>query len=1022
MNRIAEILVVTFVLIPFSAGASSLVVDREMNVTGLIVTDQNPGPGFTDVEITGDIVNTASGRWLEVTATLIPDTTVFPGIIGYQPVLRAGPIDPFASVPSLQPLLVQVPDAVLADFLAAVALDDLEFDFDGDPESLYTAPASFVDEPTDTAFLLWEAAGPDTRLVFCDHAAVIDGLSGGDLLLVADDGYQPQNLDPALLPGSVISAGAQLVLTHCPAQPEIWVVVRALTDITDVLESGVLAVEQRSVPVTGATLGDDQYLPLIAECEGNEPPGACTESHPAFPIRFNQLDLGDGLTMSGEIQLRFSVTALEISIRNAQLDRVLARVEAGWTASLAIEAEHEVTAGDEVQVFAIQIPIGSAAIPPPATPIFEISMSVGGEANLSAAGVIGIHGGAAAGVDMAFENGAWSSDFWSEPVAAAMSPPQLTDATSADARGYVALDLSLQLSGTFGPLVRTTGFGELHVTPTQSPWWSIDAGVSQDAGTRLSYFGIDVDWTFPVWEERWTILDSDDGVERRGRGGARLSGDAVRWAAAFEDSTWTGVFDHDDDIIDVAGLADGGSLVFGTPANTGYLARFDSFGHPVWAATDPAGTLAAPVAALELPDGSLIVAGQRGAIVWFRRLAADGTTLETWTGLCDPHCIVQDMVLGVDTLGDPVVALAGWQSGSDNDPFVMLLEADPTWANWTLRDAHVFRFSDLGTSTDRAEAVAALADGGFVLVGRTDADVGTNQTGSNMMLLAVDGTGDFDWATAVATTRPPTLEQVAQGPDGSIFVAGRIARAVSDHYPAATVLKIQPDGSGLQQVLIAEENATWLDMHAPVRDTSPPTAGGDTTNDRAFDLIATTDGPVVVGRSGNLNGDITAWAFQLDPDLGAQWLSVFDGPGAEHFMGVAESGGGYVAAGWSDSWTPAGVGGDSALILFKLPREGVLRLDPDVAGATRFLQPRVEAASGPHFYGDDGAGGVTRTAPIPFLQEDLVVDPGTPPGDFVAATLTRTAIATPAFPGPLGIIFDDGFETGTTSAWSVTVP
>lgn len=1013
---------VALVLVPCVVGASSLIVDREMTVTGLTVTGQTPGPTFTDVEVTGNIVNTASGRWLEVTAAYVPDTVAFPGIGGAGQLLRAGPIDPYAAEPSLQSLFISVPNSLLADFLIAVAADDLEFDFEGEPESLYVAPVAFVDAPTDVAFLLSEAAGPDTRLVFCDHTGVIDGLSSGDLLLVADDGYQPLNLDPALLPGEVMSAGAQAVLSHCSAQPEIWVVVRALTDITDVLSSGVLSVEQRSLPVIGSTLSDDQYGPLVAECEGDEPPGACTESHPAFPIRFNQLDLGDGLTLTGEIQLRFSVTALEISIRNAQLDRVLARVESGWTASMTIEAAHEVTAGDEYQVFAIQIPIGSAAIPPPATPIFEIGLSVGGDASLAAAGVVGIHGGAAAGVDMTFENGAWGSDFWSEPVAAAMSPPQLTDSTAADARGYVALDLSFQLAGTFGPLVRTSGFGELQVTPTLDPWWSIDAGVSQDAGTRLSFFGIDVDWTFPVWEERWTVLDSGGAIERPGRGTVRQSGEAVRWAAVFDDPTWSGTFDHDDDIIGVAGLSDGGSLLFGTPAATGYLARFDHFGQPVWAATDPPGTLAKPVAALELADGTLLVAGQRGSTVWLRRLQSDGTTMETWTGACVPSCTIQDMVLGVDALGGPVVALAGYQSGADNDPFIMLLESDSSWANWALRDAHVFRFADQGTSTDRAHAVGALAEGGFVLVGRTDADVGTNQATWNMMLMAVDGNGELDWATAVATTRAADLEQVAQGPDGSVYVAGRVGRAVSDSYPAVTVLKFQPDGSGLQQVLVAEENASWIDMHAQIPDTSPQTAGGDTTNDRAFDLVATADGPVVVGRSGGLHDDITAWAFQLDPNLGAQWLSVFDGPGRDHFMGVAEAGDGYVVAGWSDSWLPSGVGGDAGLVLFALPREGMLRFDPGVGGLSRLLQPRVESASGPHFYADDGAGGVTRTAPIPFLQEDLQVDPGTALGDFVATSLTRTALATPSYPAPLGAIFSDGFETGDESAWSASTP
>lgn len=99
----------------------------------------------------------------------------------------------------------------------------------------------------------------------------------------------------------------------------------------------------------------------------------------------------------------------------------------------------------------------------------------------------------------------------------------------------------------------------------------------------------------------------------------------------------------------------------------------------------------------------------------------------TWAGLCSPSCNIKHMVLGSDELGAPIVALAGWQSGSDNDPFVMLLEADAAWSNWSLRDAHAFRFADQSVSTNRADALAALADGGFVLVGRSDTDVGVDQ-------------------------------------------------------------------------------------------------------------------------------------------------------------------------------------------------------------------------------------------------------------------------------------------------------
>ncbi len=1006
-----------------AAFGSSLIVDREMTVSALTVVNQIPGPGFTDVEITGDLVNTASGLWLEVKADLVPDTDAFPGIVVFQPTLRAGPIDAFGVEASVQLMSVQVPDAVLASFLAAVVADELDFDFDGDPESLYTAPPAFVDEPTDDAFLLSEPDGGDTRLVFCAHTGVLDDLDPGDLMLVADDGYQPESLDPALLPGDVQNVSNLVAQIHCPSLPEVHVTLRSLTDITDVLESGILSVEQRSIPVVGATLSDDQYAPLINACDGSEPPGACTESHPAFPVRFNELDLGQGLTLSGEVQLSFSVTALEISIRNATLDRVVTRIETGWTASMTLEASQEVSTGDEISLFSIGIPIGSAAIPPPATPIFEIGLAAGGEATLTAAGVVGIHGGTSAGVEMVFENGAWESNSWTEPVPAALSPPQLTDAAVADARAYLALDLSFQLGGVFGPLVRTEGFGELRVQPTQEPWWSIDIGVAQEAGTRLDYFGVDVDWTAPVWERRWTVLDSDDTAGWELPGGPRTSGEDVRWAAAYGDGIGVGTFES----LGIAALADGGALVWGKKGQAGFVTRLDAVGELLWVARNAPGSGGFPVEAVELPDGSFLVTGQYNTHLWLARFGDNGVVLDAWAGQCDMSCGIEDMALGDDGNGTPLAAITGTLSAGsvDKDAFVMLFDADPDLTNWDLLEARAYRLNEPGASrnNDWPHGIAGLAGGGFVVVGETDADVGVDQIQQNFMIFAVDGAANLEWATAIASTRGHSFEDVEQGPEGTIYAVGRVARAINDDYPAATVARIQPDGSDFHQVLIAEENAAWLEQHLLVTDTSPPTAGGDTSNDRAFEVVATASGPVVVGRTGG-SSDTAAWMFQLDPNLGAQWLTVFDGPMSEEFLagGGDQDGRNWTyAVGESTSWVPEGVGGDSALVVFKVPREGILRFDEEIAGNTRYLQPRVESASGPHFVADDGAGGFIRTQSIPFVEEALAVNPGTPPADFVLESLVRYPLATPDFPAPAPI-FEDGFDWGDANAWSAAMP
>jgi hypothetical protein len=604
-----------------------------------------------------------------------------------------------------------------------------------------------------------------------------------------------------------------------------------------------------------------------------------------------------------------------------------------------------------------------------------------------------------------------------------MSPPQLTDESSASATAYLALDLSFQLGGAFGPLVRTVGFGELGLDPTRNPWWSMDVGIGQEAGTRLSFLGIDVNWTFPAWEQRWTILDSNATTKSQGPGGTRTAGETVRWANAYTGNLGGGVFNE----VEVVATRDGGGVVWGNiDRQDSFMIRLDEFGNVLWAVDDPATDRTAPVSLVELPDGSLLVAGNHDpGEVFLARFGDNGIVLEQWTGNCSPACEIEDMALGEDELGNPIAAIVGFQTmGSQNkDLFVMTFDADPNFTSWDLLAANRHELYDPGAqrNNDWPHAIASLAGGGFVAVGETDADVGVDRDEKNYLFFTVDSRAEIGWAMAIASLTPPKLHDVVQGLDGLIYATGEAGRGVQDTYPETTVVRVRPDGTDLRQVLIAQEDAAWLQMHSQVPDNSPPTPGGDNPSDYASSIVATESGPMIVGGTSD-NVDEAAWAIQLDHSLGVQWLSVFDGPMPDFFQGAAEAEDGFLVVGESSSWLPVGSGGDSALTVHKIPREGVLRYDPSSGGISRYLQPRVETASDRDFWADDGAGGLTRTATIDLTAQPLTVTPGGLIVDFVPAVFTGTPIATPEYPAPTDVIFSDDFEFGDTSSWSTAVP
>ena len=972
------------------AAASALAIGPALHAQGVepapelvlsnyhIVRFDPVGDDRVELELTADVVNLDTGTWSSAGASWESPFEILEVVDGS---LSFGPIAPLGTTPADDTLVARFPVAAADRFVDLLLAGELGLEVDGEEEVVYSLDLVAIDEETDLAFV--PELSSDGFLVFAEITALLDGLAGGELLAIDGAAYEPIVLSSAWLPGEVVS-----VVRPGDGSVEVSL---ADVDLEAAIESGTFQVtETRYDSLIESTLGRLSYEDLVDGCEDQthlpepvdptEPPNtACLFA--GLPLRFNDVDLGQGVTLSGQVLLRAAPISLEVKVRDGAVRRVASTSEIGWTASLQLRSSGDATLSpSEQRVWTVVLPTYTVFIGPfPVTLTPTLEVLVGAEGSLVGEMLLNAGQSAALGLTAGWDDGELFAGPIVEVSPIRLSEPELADDQLASARVWAAAELSLEVDGVVGPSLRAAVFGDLSVSPFADPWYELDLGAELEGAFEISLLG------FELARQALPLVSTaiPGSSKPRADGVDPSAGEDVRWATALTD----GALPTENQRVD--GLADGGVIVAGeSPLSQGYLVRLDAHGDVVWERDLQS---ALPRRAVEQADGSLLVVGEtRGDVVWSAGYDAQGsrlwdTSLDSADG-CNVDGFSPLREASAGDLSMLVVGDAVRNFSFERDPCLIRLDSrgDPVWAK--LLES---------PGSDSAYGVTRLADGDFIVVGSTEADVGDESLLNltrNGLVVRVAPDGELVWAKAIASRWSLDLRSVVEADDGQLWITGEVNGVISDDYPALFVGRYAPDLSSGVHVLIAQD-AEWEDyLDAEGGLVAPPwqpTGGGDTAYDRGLEILELAEGFVVAGSTG-LGSDAAGWALRLTDELGVEWMVTIDGFDLDVFSGVADVGDGLVVAGRTESFVPLGVGGELAVLVAKLPYEGLLDLSVESLGVARYVQPKVfESWLDDDF---DSTGGL-QIADVAFTVVDTVLSAvGERPEPLeVTSTVTRLA-------------------------------
>jgi hypothetical protein len=919
---------------PLLADDSDELVLTQWRVAGVAPMDA----GRVELRLTASLQNVGSGTW---SGALARPTELPPYVDAPDDLLEFDAIAPFATVAAIGELVFELPRADVRRFLRQVLIGAAPFRISGTDVTVYARDTAFVDPETDAAFITGGDVGANVQLEFDSLTPLLAALAPGQVLMEdqAPGGYRTSYIIPTLLPGQVVAVRTVGNTVEVELAP---------VTLVDLIESGTVSTGVVWTPPTEHTIGSASYLEYVDGCEdeshlpddgGLGEPVECASA--ALPLRFNDVDLGGGVTLSGQVLLRSSGVTLDVRMRDGAPHKITAAMNFGWTVSARLQAERDVVLDPEEQrLWGLTLPtytVSLGGFPITLTP--DLEMLIGAQADMHAGATVSVNQSGTVGVEIGWQDG----EYFAEPIAAvaapAFSPPRLTDDTRANGKLWAALDIALTVNGTAGPVMRTSLFGDLFVSPVRDPWWVLGAGMEQTAGFQLSLLGIEIArWDAPVYTERFASesgarppLQPVDGAPGRG-GELQLpsAGEAVRWALALTDGAGSGLVQD----ADVVALADGSTVVYGANTTAGFLVKLDATGTVLWEQELPQNT--EPRRVIEASDGGLMVAGDRIGTQWFARHEADGSLGWVVSRDVAADCRIFDFVAFENDLGAPAYLLAGRETTGGRDSrevCAVRLDQDGNvvWANVYAVPAD-----------DAAYAVVASSDGNFVLAGETVQSV-NGTVSKNGLLMKITPDGELLWAKAFASVLAASFETVVELGNGTLLAAGGVLGVIKDDYPALWVVNVDQDGNVINQALLAQD-VEWEDFVDAGSDAAAPpweeTSGGDTPYDVAR-AAAVVPGGVVLSGSTGLGNAAAMWAIKLNESLGVTWMTTFDGGLQDQLHGVAFTGDGIVVSGLSTSFVPLGVGGESAVFAAKLPQEGLLDFAAAAAGSSRFVQPEV---------------------------------------------------------------------------------
>jgi hypothetical protein len=962
-----------------------------------IIRETVIGANETEVEFTADLENTESGRYSSLSANIVasnlpPFSTVLDPILEYPTLSELGT----AVAGAGQTLVIRTFNTNLAQ-LRTVILSGAILQVNGYEEQVYAGPTKFIDQPTDDAFEGTTFNGSGELVLILSHGtALSSNLQAGDIL-VADaspGGYTPKERSPTdpffipylgqQIPFEVVSVSVVDGKTHVAGHKR---------QLNQVLKSGTFAVNDDRAfrdlldPSVENTYTEEEKEARLEQClilsETDPSNAALTDlcGMNAIPWQFNDVEITKFLKLSGQVLMRSSGLRFQVTFRDFAIKRASVGIDAGLVASMVLETTGT---NNNVSVPLLDKQKTLASIPlhpPPGIPItiagvpcfisVGFTLSVGAEANAPGGLSIPLETSATIGAEIGWADGQTFATPIKQFIAPHVSDPTVFDAVEANAKAWVEarLDVGVSVGGiaTAGPSLAVRANASFEVEPFNNPWWSLDAGADLVGAFRLNLLGFNVagaDTVVPIANffhkdaggplippfAPAATLKSRKSSHEGTNTLTPFAGENVRWALAFAASNSAGAAYSKGFVEPLSG---GGFMVGGGAAIPSFLGVVSADGHMLWSQHFPHG--AKPVDAIQMPDGSVIVVGTAGFDWWIASYDTNGN--RAWVKSHRMSADLRDLEIGTAANGDPEFYLAGYYSPviiTQSDPVVLKLDKDGNviWTKFYTRNFD-----------DEVYALRALSDGNFLLVGRTDARVGTDLfigARNNGFVAKMTPSGDLLWANAIASRWGLLLRDAAEGPDGSLYVAGSGGDIVTDYYPSIFVGKFTSGGELLNHVLLGED---------PDRDVVPSV--GDTAYDTATQAVWTENGLVVVGNTG-LGTSEAAWAATFTEELGVRWFTMFDGPSTTVFEDVAVTEHGIAALGFASEVWSGKFTGRSPAWLVSLPWEGVMRFHPNSGVRSSYVQPRVFLSSG---HGDflgritDGFGNLHAfpTAPVSFV-------------------------------------------------------
>jgi hypothetical protein len=183
-----------------------------------------------------------------------------------------------------------------------------------------------------------------------------------------------------------------------------------------------------------------------------------------------------------------------------------------------------------------------------------------------------------------------------------------------------------------------------------------------------------------------------------------------------------------------------------------------------------------------------------------------------------------------------------------------------------------------GSADDRGTKIINTTDGGFAIIGYTrsnDGDVSHNNGFYDFWLLKLDTTGSMQWEKTYGFSGNDQGQAIIQTTDGGFFLTGfmdfdgraaqqRDLNKSGNRHGVGEFWGIKTDASG---------NESWNQYF------------GGTDNDRAYDVVQTSDGGfIMVGNTESDNFDITNpfgsydyWAVKVDAAGNLMWQKNYGG-------------------------------------------------------------------------------------------------------------------------------------------------